>query len=506
MKPLIKSLLGIGLVMAAQVLPAANLTDNLITDGGIEKWETVRPSGTPGSWWLHLKQHKDAAFTYDAEQNILMPKVFSQSAGLKGMQMETADVHGGKHALRLRNGIYLRSQPTPLADGDILVTRFWVKGTGMVQIYPHVSGDAQAMILETKGKPVADRWTVIEQRILIAGPKPETIGFRLVATEEALIDDIFLARVLRPGEIKLAVVADNLQERIAFAAEAGEGIAVDGKLDEPDWNRTVAFSGFRSHEEQTLLAPVQPSFRVLFDKDHLYFGIEIPLPDARQVLGELKKQPLLDAEGKPRPATDTFTGRESVELFLQAPGQSGYRQLVVSLDGYRYDGSGMDKEWNGAWEFAVSAADDRWFLEMKIPARDLGIGQIAPAEGWRLNLCCNQPGGVSTWAAVGSNYHNPFAFGALIARGFSRWHAEKLKTWTELRQTTAVEAGKLGLDFGERLERADAFGRGLPAIADGQTLNGDAVTRLYMQMNFVDAAWRGMNAELAHARFFMKNN
>lgn len=63
MKPLIKSLLGIGLVMAAHVLPAANLTDNLITDGGIEKWETVRPSGTPGSWWLHLKQHKDAAFT-----------------------------------------------------------------------------------------------------------------------------------------------------------------------------------------------------------------------------------------------------------------------------------------------------------------------------------------------------------------------------------------------------------------------------------------------------------
>jgi hypothetical protein len=505
MKPLIKSLLGIGLVMAAQVLPAANLTDNLITDGGIEKWETVRPSGTPGSWWLHLKQHKDAAFTYDAEQNILMPKVFSQSAGLKGMQMETADVHGGKHALRLRNGIYLRSLPTTLEDGDILVTRLWGKGSGMVQIYPHVEGDAQAMILETKGKPEADKWTMVEQRILIAGPKPGAIGFRLVATEEALIDDIFLARVLRPGEIKLAAVADNLQERVAFAAEASGGITVDGKLDEPGWNRAVAFSGFRLHEEQTLLAPVQPSFRVLFDRDHLYFGIEIPLAEARQILGELKNQPLLDAEGKPRPMVDTWNGRHCLELFLQAPGQSGYRHLAVTLDGYRYDSTGMEREWNGAWEFAVSAADDRWFLELKIPARDLGVEQVAPAEGWRLNLCCNQPGGVSTWAAVGSNYHYPFAFGTLIARDFSRWHAEKLKTWSELRQTTAAEAGKFGLDFGERLDRTDAFGRGLPAIADGQALNGDAVTRLYMQMNFVDAAWRSMNAELTHAGYFRGN-
>lgn len=503
MKPLSNALVAIYLALAAQALPAADLTDNLITDGGIEEWETVRPSGTPGSWWLHLKQHKDAAFTYDAEQNILMPKVFSQSAGLKGMQLEAADVHGGKHALRLRSGIYLRSKSVPLADGDIIVTRFWVKGTGMAQIYPHVSGDAQAMILETKGKPAADRWTMVEQRILIAGPKPGTMAFRLVATEEALIDDIFAARVLRPGDIKLAAVADDLQERVAFAAEAGGEIKVDGKLDEPGWTRAVAFSGFRHHEEQTLLAPVQPSFRVLFDRDNLYFGIAVTLPGARQVLEQLKREPLLDKAGKPLPTTDTWNGRHCIELFLQAPGQSGYRQLAVTLDGYRFDSTGMDKEWNGTWDFAVFAADDRWFLEMKIPALDLGVQEVAPAEGWRLNICNS---GASTWSAVGSNYHYPFAFGALIARDFSRWHAEKLKSWMELRQTTAAEAGKLGLDFGERLDRADAFGRSLSAVADGQALNGDAVTRQYMRVNFADAAWRGMDAELMHARFFINKS
>jgi len=288
------------LAFAAAASPAAPLTDNLITDGGIEEWITVKPVGTPGSWWLHLKQHKDAAFTYDADQNILMPKVFEQSAGLKGMQMETADVHGGRHALRLRSGIYLRCGPTALADGDILVTRLWAKGTGAVQMYPHVVGDARGMILETKGKPAADRWTLIEQRILIAGPKPQSVGIRLVATEEALIDDIFVARVLRPEENTLVAVPDDLQERIAFAAEAGGTITVDGRLDEPGWSRAVAFGGFRHHEEQTLLAPVQPSFRVLFDRDNLYFGIEVPQPAARELLEQLKREPLRDKTGHPR--------------------------------------------------------------------------------------------------------------------------------------------------------------------------------------------------------------
>ena len=33
---------------------------------------------------------------------------------------------------------------------------------------------------------------------------------------------------------------------------------------------------------------------------------------------------LLDGAGKPRPGTDTYTSRASVELFLQAPGRSRY--------------------------------------------------------------------------------------------------------------------------------------------------------------------------------------
>jgi len=106
---------------------------------------------------------------------------------------------------------------------------------------------------------------------------------------------------------------------------------------------------------------------------------------------------LLDAEGRPQPRTDTFSGRESIEFFLQAPGQSSYRQIVVSLDGYRYDSTGMEPSWNGTWESAVGVAEDRWFLEMRVPAQDLGVPRVAPAEGWRLNLCCDQATGSSTW-------------------------------------------------------------------------------------------------------------
>lgn len=499
--------IALALLGVACVAHAEETSENLITDGGFEEWETVRPSGVAGSWWLHLTRHAGAAFTHDAEKNILMPKAFGQSAGLKTMQQENADVHGGGRALRLENGIYLRSKAVPLADGDMFVVGFWVKGSAPVQIYPHASGDAQSVVVEVKGKPEKDRWTRIEQRILVAGPKPEGISFRLVATKEALIDDIVVAKVVRSDERDLRPVEDDLQERIAFASDAGGVITVNGSLDEPGWGQAVACGGFRSHVDQSCLAPVQPSFRVIRDEGNLYFGFEIPLAGAEQVLKTLESEPLVNPAGTPLPKIDIWNGRHCLEFFLQAPGQSGYRHYAATLDGYRYDASGKDKEWNGDWECGIRAAADRWFLEVRVPATDLGVERIAPAEGWRLNVCNTQPGGVaSTWAAVGFDYHKPFYFGGLIAEPVARWREAKVKGLAERGQQMAPAATALGLRFERRLGKAEAFVDGMRNTAVHESLDGNAATRLYSQINYVDAAYRCMAAELAYATFFTGGN
>jgi hypothetical protein len=245
---------------------------------------------------------------------------------------------------------------------------------------------------------------------------------------------------------------------------------------------------------------VQPSFRVLFDEQNLYVGVEIPRANARQVLDHLKNHPLLDGAGKPQPLIDTYTSRESVECFLQAPGQSGYRQFAVSLDGYRYDGSGMEKAWNGTWEAAVSVGEERWFLEARVPVQDLGLERTAPAEGWRLNLCVNQQT-CSTWAAVGPNFHNPGGFGRLITQDFGGWREQQPAARARKKAEILQAVGARTALYADRLAAIEAAA---VASAGGTDPSQDweSVTRAYSQIDFIGYAYRCVAEEVRYRGLF----
>ena len=486
---------------------AAELTANLIRDGGMEEWQTTGPQD--GGWSYLTVSCKGTEFGRDEKGNVHTPVIFSQAYDTRVMKPETGDVHGGKKALRLKGQFYLGNSTVANAfnthDGDVYVVRYWIKGAGQTRLYLHVYGDAIAQFLEEKGKPEKDRWTLIEERIQIVGPTPTTIYPRLWCSEEMLIDDVSVARVIYESERPLLPIPADCQERVAFAAETEGKIVLDGKLDEPAWSKAIPFGGFRSLGDQNCLAASQPSFRVLFDEQNLYFGLAIPLANARQVLDELKSLPLLDKSGKPLPKTDNYTSRESIELFLQAPGRSGYRQLAVSLDGYRYDGSGAEGAWNGNWEFAVDAGADGWSLEIRIPAADLDLVKIAPAEGWRLNLCCNQPTGVSTWSAVGNAFHNPALFGKLVAQDFEKWQTQQPVIRTQKKAEILQAAGPHAAGYSDRLAAADAF---LPATAagNGTVRDWQAVTRVYAQLNYTSYTYRCAEADVHFLNFFRQGD
>lgn len=497
-------LVPIGLCLAiclATPLPAADLTENLIVDGGMEEWQATGPQD---GWWDYLAvQWKAAEFARDEKGRILTPKITDQFLDTKVVKPETGDVHGGQKALRLKGQFYLRPSSQnayQTRDGDIYLVRYWVKGEGQSLMHMHVYGDAGAQMLEIQGKPEKGRWSLIEERVQVVGRAPTSVYPRLWASEELLIDDVSVVRIIRPGERKLEEAAADVQKRIAFAWPTSGPITLDGKFDEPAWSKAVALGGFRSHGDQMLLAAAQPSFRVLYDEQALYFGVEVPLPNARQVLDDLKSRPLLDAAGRPLPKTDTFSGRQSVELFLLAPGQSNYRQIAASLDGYRYDSTGMEASWNGAWTCAMSAGDDRWFLEMRVPVQDLGTERVAPAEGWRLNLCCDQPSGSSTWAAVGNNFHNPDAFGELITQDFARWREAQPEQLKQRRAAILQAAGPRASLYTHRLAALEAAAT--PDVKHAPFADWKAITRGYSQMDYVGHAYRCLEEEVRYAKFF----
>lgn len=498
----LKVLIAVCLSLGATAYSAENVTPNLVKDGGMEQWNEMAP-GTES-----YNRFKKVEVSFTEKGAILMPSAYEQGQ-ISVVKMETNDVYSGKRAVRLKASHFYMpgtgGDAYNTRSGDIYIVRYMVKGKGNTIMYFTVYGDGGAHILEQKGTPVPDKWTLIEERILVGGASPTTIYPRLTASEEMLIDDVFVGRVLRADEQTEAKrVPKEYDERIAFASmAAAPAPAMDGKLDEQAWQSAVPFSGFRLTREQTLLAPQQAYFRLLYDEKAIYLGIEIMLPDARQVLEDLKANPLKDSAGKPHDKTgDIYTDRHSIEIFIQPPGQARYVQYMVSLDGYRYDGAGMDASWNGQWTYGISAEKDRWFLEMMIPAADLKLEKVTSTEGWRLNITDNRESNYSTWSAVGNNFHNPFAFGALVTKDFSQWRKEKLQEWTAARKNAGAQADKPGLMFADRLEQTDKFIRNFPPITDGEKLDWAKITRVYALMNFVDAVYRGMTAEMMYARFF----
>ena len=197
---------------------AEDTTPNLVRDGGIEQWNEVSPEikylGLSSVQWL--QQFASWQLSSNEKGNLLIPSVYSQLAGKDGiLKMETNDVFSGKHSLRLKGSTYLEKTSEDAyktKSGDIYVVRYMAKGTGDTMMYFTVYGEGSYQILEKKGTPVADKWTLIEERLLVGGSAPTTIYPRIMASEEMLIDDVFVGRVLREDEKVGAATVPKKQE------------------------------------------------------------------------------------------------------------------------------------------------------------------------------------------------------------------------------------------------------------------------------------------------------
>jgi hypothetical protein len=133
-----------------------------------------------------------------------------------------------------------------------------------------------------------------------------------------------------------------------------------------------------------------------------------------------------------------------------------------------------------------------------VPAN--GDCPLFPAEGWRLNLCCNQPSGNSTWAAVGNNFHSPDAFGELIAQVFATWREAQPEQLRHKRAAILQAAGPRASRYTDRLAALEAAAT--PGVKHAPSADWKAITRAYAQMNYVGHAYRCLEEEVRYAKFF----
>lgn len=248
--------------------------------------------------------------------------------------------------------------------------------------------------------------------------------------------------------------------RVRATARGAEPLAIDGALDEAAWSRAEVASGLVERTPHPGTPdPVGTRFRVLYDEGALYLGIEMMLAP-----GESPR-----ALSMTRDSTDIWSD-DAISVKIDARrDRRTTLGFVVSASGAQLDylvldnGRAFRREVDMVWESAVRMGEDRWTVELRIPAISLGIadGEAPRSIGLNLSRDHNARAATYDWAPM------PPEFGA-----FSALHYGVVE---------GLEIGGVGAPVAITLyslgEYAGPDG-GDPAEALRGSLGGDALMRL----------------------------
>jgi hypothetical protein len=176
---------------------------------------------------------------------------------------------------------------------------------------------------------------------------------------------------LTPAVLALAAVPH------LAAARADRPPVLDGKLDDPVWQRAPTSDAFtQKRPVDGLPASDRTIVRVLYDDDALYVGIDCP--QGVPVVARLtRRDRWVEAD------------RVAVVLDTRGDGKSAFQFQVnaagVLSDGLRFDDTEWNGDWDENWEAATSVRSDGWSAELRIPLRALRFPAL-PVQSWGLQV------------------------------------------------------------------------------------------------------------------------
>ncbi len=182
-------------------------------------------------------------------------------------------------------------------------------------------------------------------------------------------------------------------------------IVVDGKLEEFDWQKTEAITGFIATDGKTMADP-QTLVKILYDEDNIYLAVEAMESEPGKMTINKKER------------DESVWSDSSVEFFINAAGMNDkYVQLVINPKGVIYDskavtGNSADVAFDAQAEIKTAVLPDRWVAEIRIPAAAFGP-KIKDGDIWNINVARNRR--LSDGKDQGSSwcngvYHGPDAF------------------------------------------------------------------------------------------------
>ncbi len=165
-------------------------------------------------------------------------------------------------------------------------------------------------------------------------------------------------------------------------------IKIDGKLDDRDWQNAETMTRFRPVHGSNAIRH-QTGVKLAYDSENLYVAFECLESRPQEVKTTVKKHDSSSWEdnGIELFINDPIKGDNNIQLRVNAAG--------VVCDGITVAGqeSGFNRGFDTAAKVKTSVADDRYFVEMRIPSTSITGGRFKPGTVLKINaMRCRRVG------------------------------------------------------------------------------------------------------------------
>jgi len=147
----------------------------------------------------------------------------------------------------------------------------------------------------------------------------------------------------------------------ACRISGGETVVLDGRLDDPIWERAQGATGFRMWDPtRGADATEQTVFKVAYDDEAVYVAIACLESDASTIASQLCRRDNMMASDQIGFYVDTLHDHTTAYNF-------GVNPDGVQRDRYVYNDGHMDSSWDAVWSAETHIDEGGWYAEMRIP-------------------------------------------------------------------------------------------------------------------------------------------
>ena len=194
-------------------------------------------------------------------------------------------------------------------------------------------------------------------------------------------------------------VNGNGERRTIPAArlEPDERMTVDGRLDEPVWQRAVPAGDFIQIDPNNgTPATEKTEVRVAYDRDALYLGMTVydSEPD-KWIAYQRRRDEGLPSDDKIRWTIDTFLDARSGYFFETNP----LGHMADALMGT----GGQNRAWDGIWTVRVHRSEIGWTVEVELPFRTVNFDPESDTWGMNFERTVQRKNETSIWMGWARN-------------------------------------------------------------------------------------------------------